>query len=288
MTAALRTASIATLVTQIVIVGTGGAVRLTGSGLGCSTWPNCIEGSFVPTPELGIHGIIEFANRVMGGITVAVAFWVLVLAIVHRRRHPGVLWLAVAVFALTIAQALIGAVVVWMHLRPDTVGVHFVLSAVLVGLATWLVWRVLVGRGDRWGGTATQRWLMAATGLALAIVVELGILTTGSGPHAGDGGAARNGLAPQVMQHVHAIPGYVLFAVSVALAAFAWVRGPGRHRFFALALVAIETVQIIIGVVQSNTGLPVGLVGAHMVLSVLAIAAATAAALALRRPKTAS
>lgn len=275
----MRIVSILTLISQIAIVGTGGAVRLTGSGLGCSQWPNCTPGSFTPTPELGIHGVIEFANRVMGGVVVAIAIAMLVLAIVHRRQRSGVVLPAAIVVVLTLAQALIGAVVVWMHLRPDTVGIHFILSAILVGVATVLAWRVF-GTADRQrAGSRTQRILVSVMDAALAVVVFVGILTTGSGPHAGDGGAARNGLDPSIMQHVHAWPAYVLFALAIGVAGLAWLRGPRVHRRFALLLVVVLVLQIVVGLVQSNTGLPVGLVGAHMVLSVIAVAAATAATL---------
>ncbi|WP_347753596.1 COX15/CtaA family protein [Agrococcus sp. ProA11] len=270
-----------TLVSQIAIVGTGGAVRLTGSGLGCTQWPNCTPESFVPVPEQGIHGIIEFANRVMGGIVLLVAIVMLVLVI---RQHAGrvAITLASLVLGLTLAQALIGAVVVWMSLRPDTVGIHFLLSVVLVALAALLAWRVIVGafgpqRAPRW------QWLLAlAMTAALAVVVVVGVLTTGSGPHAGDGGAARNGLDPAIMQHVHAWPGYLLLALVLAVVVAAAVRGPRRHLRWTLGLLGLILLQIVIGIIQSNTGLPVLLVGIHMVVSVISTAVVVAVVLSLR------
>jgi cytochrome c oxidase assembly protein subunit 15 len=281
VTRGIRIASVATLVTQILIVGTGGAVRLTGSGLGCTTWPYCTPESFVPVPEQGIHGVIEFSNRVMGGVVLLVAAIMLVLAIVHRRRHPGVLPLAIAVVVGTIAQALIGAVVVFLHLRPDTVGIHFSLSAVLVGVSAWMAWRVFRGRRARWGGTLAQRALMLAT----AVVVYVGILTTGSGPHAGDGGAARNGLDPALMQHVHAFPAYALLALAIGLVLVGWRLRP--FGIWAGTLLALLVTQATIGIVQSNLGLPIALVGSHMVLSVMIVATTVLAALSLRVPAAA-
>lgn len=224
-----------TLLSQIIIVGTGGAVRLTGSGLGCSEWPNCTPESFTPVPEQGIHGLIEFGNRVWGGIVVVVAVVMLVLAI-RRRAGRLVVTLAALVLGLTVAQALIGAVVVWMQLRPDTVGVHFLLSVVLVALSAVLAWKVVVGPS---GPRTAPRWqsiLVHAMTLALAVVVVVGVLTTGSGPHAGDGGAARNGLDPAIMQHVHAVPGYVLLALVLAVVVAAAARGPRLHLRWSLAL----------------------------------------------------
>lgn len=284
MTRGIRTLSIATLATQILIVGTGGAVRLTGSGLGCTTWPNCTPESFVPVAEQGVHGIIEFTNRVMGGVVLLVAAIMLVLAIVHRRRHPGVLPLAIAIVLGTIAQALIGAVVVFLHLRPDTVGIHFFVSSVLVGVAAWMTWRVFRGRRARWGGTVAQRALMLATAIVVPIVVVIGILTTGSGPHAGDGGAARNGLDPAVMQHVHAVPAYVLLALVVGLVLVGWRSRP--FGVWAGTLLALVVAQAAVGIVQSNLGLPIALVGSHLVMSVLIVAATVVAALSLRVPAT--
>ncbi|WP_175414144.1 COX15/CtaA family protein [Agrococcus sp. SGAir0287] len=282
MTRGIRIASVATLASQILIVGTGGAVRLTGSGLGCTTWPSCEPGSFTPVPEQGIHGIIEFANRVMGGAVLLIALVMLVLAIVHRRRHPGVLPLAIVVVLGTIAQALIGAVVVFLHLRPDTVGIHFALSAVLVGVAAWMAWRVFRGRRARFGGTLAQRALMLGTAVMVPVVVVVGILTTGSGPHAGDGGTARNGLDPEVMQHVHALPAYALLALAVGLLLVGWRLRP--FGIWAGTLLALLVTQATIGIVQSNLGLPIALVGAHMVLSVMIVATTVLAALSLRVP----
>lgn len=277
----LVVAAWSTLVSQIAIVGTGGAVRLTGSGLGCSEWPNCTPESFTPVPEQGIHGIIEFTNRVWSGAVLLVAVVMLVLAIL-RRAGRSIITLAAIVLGLTLAQALIGAVVVWMSLRPDTVGVHFFLSVILVALSAVLVWRVVVGPS---GARIAPRWqssLVHAMALALAVVIVVGVLTTGSGPHAGDGGAARNGLDPSIMQHVHSWPGYVLLALALAVVAAAARRGPRAHARWSVALVAVILLQILAGVVQSNLGLPILLVGIHMVLSVIATAIGAAVVLSLR------
>lgn len=277
----LMIAAWTTLISQIVIVGTGGAVRLTGSGLGCSQWPNCTPESFVPVPEHGIHGFIEFSNRVCGGIVVAVAVIMLILVIRHRAGRTLVT-IAALILGLTIAQALIGAVVVWMELRPDTVGIHFFLSVVLVALAAVLAWRVVVGPP---GARVAPRWqslLVHGMTFALAVVIVVGVLTTGSGPHAGDGGAARNGLDPAVMQHVHALPGYVLFALAVSVVVAATSRGLHVHLRWSVALLGAILLQIVIGIVQSDTGLPIVLVGIHMVNAAVITALGTAVVLSLR------
>lgn len=281
----LVVAAWATLVSQVMIVGTGGAVRLTGSGLGCSEWPNCTPESFTPVAEQGIHGIIEFSNRVWGGIVVVIAIVMLVL-VIRERAGRAIVTLAALVLGLTVAQALIGAVVVWMTLRPDTVGLHFVLSVILVGLAAALAWRVVTGpAGDR----TAPRWqsvLVHAMTAVLAVVIFIGVLTTGSGPHAGDGGAARNGLDPAVMQHVHAWPGYLLLALVLAVVIAAALRGPRRHLGWTLGLLGAVLVQIVVGIVQSRTGLPIALVGIHMLLSVITTAIGVAVVLSLRASAT--
>jgi cytochrome c oxidase assembly protein subunit 15 len=126
------------------------------------------------------------------------------------------------------------------------------------------------------------RWqsaLVHAMTAVLAVVVVVGVLTTGSGPHAGDGGAARNGLDPAVMQHVHAWPGYALLALVIAVVVAAAARGPRRHLGWALVLL-----QIAVGIVQSRTGLPIALVGIHLVVSVVTTAIAVAVVLSLRGP----
>lgn len=283
----LIVAAWATLVSQIVIVGTGGAVRLTGSGLGCSEWPNCTPESFTPVPEQGIHGLIEFGNRVWGGIVVLIAVVMLVMAIVQRAGRT-IVTLASLVVGLTVAQALIGAVVVWMHLRPDTVGIHFFLSVVLVVLAAVMTWKVVVGPSGPRVAARGQTILVHAMTAVLAVVIVVGVLTTGSGPHAGDGGAARNGLDPSVMQHVHAWPGYALVALLGAVLAAAVLRGPRRHLRFVVATLAVVLLQVAIGIAQSNLGLPIGLVGIHMVLSVIIAALGSAVVLSLRPPAEAA
>lgn len=277
----LMIAAWTTLITQIIIVGTGGAVRLTGSGLGCSEWPNCVPGSFVPVPEQGIHGVIEFSNRVWGGIVVGVALVMLVMAI-WQRAGRGIITLAALILALTAAQAIIGAVVVWMQLRPDTVGIHFFLSVILVALSAVLTWKAVVGRAGPRSAPRWQSLLVHGMTFVLAIVIVVGVLTTGSGPHAGDGGAARNGLNPAIMQHVHAWPGYALLALLLAVVVAAAVRGPRAHLRWSLALLGAVLVQIVVGIVQSRTGLPILLVGIHMVLSVISTALGVAVVLSLR------
>ena len=280
--ARIRSFAVASVVVQILIVATGGAVRLTGSGLGCPTWPLCTDDSLVATPEMGVHGAVEFGNRLLSIIVglVAVILVVLLLRMVRTRRDLFVP--ALLVLVGTVIQGIIGGISVRIRLDPFLVGSHFVISAALVALATVVVYRAFAGRrGDRWGAPVWFRIMTHVTSLLVTVTVVVGVLTTGSGPHAGDSTADRNGLDPELLQHVHSWPAYTTFAASLVLL-IAALRLGGRLRRFLIVLVAIEVVQIIVGVTQSRLGLPELLVGIHMVLAVCLVSAMTAVVLSLR------
>lgn len=274
----------ATLVVQIGIVATGGLVRLTGSGLGCPTWPRCTEDSFVSTPEMGIHGAIEFGNRLLTFVLVIVAIVTFLFVVRMRRRRRDLFWLALVIGLYVPLQAVIGGITVLTNLNPYIVGLHYFASVVLVALAAALVARVYAVPGPR--SLAVPRWYAAVTHLTSAFVlvtVVVGILVTGSGPHAGDGGAARNGLDPELMQHVHAWPAYVTLALTLVLVAGSWRTPPvlGLKLWTGL-LLATELVQIAVGLWQTRTGLPIVLVNIHMVLAVCLVAAMTAVVMNLK------
>jgi cytochrome c oxidase assembly protein subunit 15 len=271
----------ATLITQILIVGTGGAVRLTGSGLGCPTWPLCTDASLVATPEMGIHGGIEFGNRLLSIIVGLVAVALLAVLIWRQRSRRDLIAPAIAILVLTLLQGLIGGISVRVKLDPSVVGLHFVASAVLVALATAVVVRAIRGRR---GDLVVPRGfaaLLRVTAVVVAITVLVGVLTTGSGPHAGDDATYRNGLNPELLQHVHSWPAYLTFALTVLVVVLA-IRGRLAPRGFLLALLAVELLQIGVGLAQANTGLPPLLVGTHMVLAVIVVGLTTAALLTLR------
>lgn len=280
-----RGLAIASLVAQILIVGTGGAVRLTDSGLGCPTWPECTEGSLVAVPEMGIHGAIEFGNRLLTFVLVIIALAMFLAVVRLRAERPELMRLSIALGAGIIAQAVIGGISVLTNLNPWVVGLHFVVSAVLVSLATVLVYRVVDGpRRER---ITVPRWyliLTAATGVLVGLTILAGIVTTGSGPHAGDHGAARNGLDSEFLQHVHSWPAYAMLLGVVLLVLGAWRLGRRRERMFGLLLLAVSGAQILVGLAQARLGLPEILVGIHMVLACCLAAAFTALALSLRSP----
>lgn len=289
----VRTIAWLSLIAQIALIGTGGAVRLTASGLGCPTWPECSPGSFVTTPEMGFHGVIEFGNRLLTFALAVITIIAFLFVIRFRKARPD-LFRFTLVQGLSIPfQAVLGGITVLTGLNPYVVGAHFAVSIVLVVITALLVFRSYRGRAVALSdvpGWSIPRWYRSLAWVAAvlaAITVTVGILTTGSGPHAGDNSnpakpAPRNGLDPQVLQHVHSWPAYALFAVTVILAIAAVTLRYARVTRFVLALTAVEVVQIVVGITQSRLGLPEVLVGIHMVLAGCLVATVTAVVAASR------
>lgn len=249
----------ASFVVEVVLIGTGGLVRLTASGLGCPTWPKCTTDSLVSTPEMGIHGVIEFGNRLLTFVLVIVAIAMFLAVVRMRKTRPELFWLAFAQGAAIPVQAVIGGVSVITNLNPYVVGLHFVVSAVLTSVTAALVYRSV--NGPRVRDRIVPSWyfgVVRGAVVAVAVTVLVGILTTGSGPHAGaservDGGALhRTGFDTELLQHLHAIPAYVTFALTLVL-----VIGAVRLRMSSrtpLLLLVVEFVQIAVGLTQAKTG----------------------------------
>lgn len=275
------------LIVNIGIVGTGGLVRLTGSGLGCPTWPLCTDDSLVPTAEMGIHGIIEFGNRTLTGVVALAALLAFLAVLRTARSGMGLVAPSVWVGVLVIVQAIVGGITVLLHLDPRIVGIHFLFSALIVSLAALLLQRVRLAeqlpRKDA-GTGAPALWISGIVVAVLTWVTEFfGVLTTGAGPHAGDTIAARNGLDPAIMQHVHAWPGYALAVALVIFLVIAIRGGYRRTRPAAVWLVVVVLVQIAVGVYQARTGLPIWSVALHMVLAVVTLAVLTVTLCNVRR-----
>ena len=285
----VRVIAWASLVSQTLIVGTGGAVRLTGSGLGCPTWPRCTDDSFIATPEMGIHGIVEFGNRLLTFVLVIIAILAFLFVVRMRRERPELFRLTIALGLGIPAQAVIGGITVLTELNPWIVGFHFVVSAVLVALAVVFVHRVY--RGPTTGHLVVPsavRALGLATAVGAWVTVLVGIVVTGSGPHAGDGGAARNGLDSELLQHIHSWPAYITAGLSVLLLVAAVRLGHAPLRRAVVGLLAIEAVQIAVGITQARLGLPELLVGIHMVLACVLIALVTLTLLTMRGSRPAN
>ena len=281
--ARVRFFAVTTLVIQILIVATGGAVRLTGSGLGCPTWPLCTDASLIATPEMGVHGAVEFGNRLLSIIVGFVAILMVLMVLRIRRERRDLMTLALVILGGTVLQGLIGGLSVRVQLDPSIVGVHYAISATLVAVSAALVYRVWTGlRGPVLSVSRPIVILTHVTSLLVALTIIAGILTTGAGPHAGDDGTARNGLDAGILQHVHSWPGYALIAATLALV-IALARGQHRRVMdLAIILLILEVVQALIGIIQSRNGLPILLVGSHMVIACGIAAAMTAVVLSLR------
>jgi cytochrome c oxidase assembly protein subunit 15 len=258
-----------------LIVVTGGLVRLTGSGLGCPTWPRCTDESFVATPELAGHGAIEFGNRLLTFVLTAAA--IATVVVVWRSTRRDLRPLAVLTFLGIPAQALLGGVTVLTGLNPWTVAAHFLVSMVLVAVATTL-W--LRSREPGVGQPLVRRPLeLLILGIAAvtAVVLVLGTVVTGAGPHSGDKNAShRIDVDPENISQLHADVVFLLVGLTVALlVALYAVDAPDRLRHAARDLLVVQLAQGVVGFVQYVTDLPILLVLLHMLGAVL-IAAFTA------------
>lgn len=264
----------ASLVSQILIVVTGGIVRLTGSGLGCPTWPKCTKDSLVNVPEMGIHGFIEFANRLLTFVLALIALLTFLTVIALGRKLRRGLFAPALILGLGIpAQAVLGGFTVLTQLNPWFVGAHFVLSGIMIAIAALLVFRALPPRHV----PVTQGIWRTATPISVvgAITVLVGVLVTGAGPHSGDAESVRNGLDLELWQHVHSYPAYVLLGLVFLQLALIIRRdrhiraeNQGAERSYQLKvsiwLVANTLSQAIIGVLQARLGVPPVLVALHM------------------------
>jgi cytochrome c oxidase assembly protein subunit 15 len=279
---ALWPLAIANLVANIGIVVTGGAVRLTGSGLGCPTWPRCTEESYVPHGELGVHGVIEFGNRTLTFLlaAIAIACWVAALLPLvrtwHAERDTRPFWLATVIALGVPAQALIGGVTVLTDLNPWIVSFHLLVSMAIIGVCVALMDEV---RGPAREGAATGvRRLALAMFVAGWVVLYVGTVVTGSGPHAGDTDSPRTGLDPLQVSQLHADAVFLFLGLTVGLVLTA---APFARRA-AVALLLVGLAQGAIGFVQYFTDLPIVLVGFHLLGAALVAASMTWSLLATR------
>jgi heme a synthase len=259
----LRRVALASVIANVGIVITGGAVRLTGSGLGCPTWPRCTPESYAPTPEMGAYGVIEFSNRMLTFVVAAIAIVGFVLA---RRQQPRrVVRLSVLAGLSIPAQAVVGGLTVLTGLNPWVVGCHFLASmAVLAaGYAFWVSTR----EGDEPSQATVPLPMRNLTAVLVGVtgaVLIVGTMVTGSGPHAGSAEVRRNGIDPQSISQVHADLVFLLIGLAVAAwFAFRALRAGAASRRTGW-FIGILLAQGLIGFVQYATQLPAVLVGAHM------------------------
>ncbi len=280
----VRRLALASIVANSAIVVTGGAVRLTASGLGCPTWPRCTATTYTPTPEYAVHGVIEFGNRLLTFALTAVVLACLVAVWRQRPVRPGMRLLASLVFVGIPAQALLGGVTVLTGLNPWSVMAHFLLSMVLIALAVGLHQRAREGDlpARPLVGEPVRRLAVGVLVLVAATLVA-GTVVTGSGPHSGDPAAGRTGLDPELVSQLHGNLVVLLIGLTVAL--YICLRRGGAPASAVRAtgvLLGVELAQGALGVGQYVTDLPVLLVGLHLLGACLVQIAAVQAVLALR------
>lgn len=270
----------ASIVANIVIVVTGGVVRLTASGLGCPTWPRCTEESFTPHGALSVHSAIEFGNRMLTYVLAAIAIATFVAAWQSGRRDLRRLALIIGLGIP--AQAVIGGITVLTHLNPWVVSLHMLLSMAIVGVAVLLLHRLdhPAPVVPRRGPVTVLAW---STFVAAWAVLYVGTIVTGAGPHAGDVDVDRNGLDPLQWSQVHADLVFLLVGLTIGLLLTTLALGlPVAARRAAGALLAVELANGAIGFVQYFTGVPIVLVAFHMLGAALISATVTWALLKVR------
>ena len=256
------------LVFQTGIVLTGAAVRITGSGLGCPTWPECTYGSYVPVAgqaEGAFHAWIEFGNRLLTFLLLFAAVAVVIYAIKKARRD--LLWRALLQVLGIFGQGIIGGITVLTDLNPLAVASHFILSIFLIAGAVSIVAR---GRSPLISirPTETKVKILAHVQVLLTfIVIVIGTLVTGSGPHAGDIDAPRLKLDERAITWLHADAVIALFGVSLALLVLSEISPETKRR--VKILFAITLAQGLVGYAQYVLGLPELLVIVHVLGSTL-------------------
>lgn len=275
-----RWAGWASVVANIGIVVTGGAVRLTGSGLGCPTWPRCTDESFTPHGELEFHSAIEFGNRLLTFVLVAVAVLLFVAALRTGRRE--LLRLSVLLGLGIPMQAVIGGITVLTDLNSWIVSLHLLLSLGLVALSVRFLQVLDRPVPPARGPAVALAWGVVATAW---VVFYLGTIVTGAGPHAGDAATERNGLDPAQWSQLHADAVFLLLGLTIGLVVTLLVqRAPRPAVQAALVLLGLELAQGTIGFVQYFTDLPVLLVGLHLLGAAVLSASVTWTLLRVRHP----
>jgi cytochrome c oxidase assembly protein subunit 15 len=247
---------------QAALVVTGGAVRLTGSGLGCPTWPECTPGSYTPVPhqaEEALHVWIEFANRLLTFVLVIAA--VVVLAAVLRTGRKDLRGLALGQFLGIFGQGVLGGITVLTDLHPLPVAGHLILSIILIAGATSLRAQRFAPKVAEKPASLTKKIASVHVMTSFAVIV-LGTLVTGSGPHAGDEKARRFGFDIQTVAWIHADVVIFLLGTTFAFFVATGTSVATKRRLKIFTVIALA--QGAIGYIQYFTGIPEVLVAAHL------------------------
>ncbi|WP_103381973.1 COX15/CtaA family protein [Pseudonocardia dioxanivorans] len=290
--ALMRRLAIAAVVAQIGIAVTGSVVRVTGSGLGCPTWPQCFPGSLVPVahPEtLPLHQWVEFGNRILAIVLVVVSAACFLAALGARPRRRRLLWLAAAMPLGVVAQAVIGGLTVLAGLVWWSVMPHFLASIVLVWLAVELVAEARDRAPTRPVVPRAVRALVIVSTVALGALLVAGTLVTAAGPHAGDAATPRLGIGVPALAQLHAdlLFGYLGLVVGLGFALWATGATPRLRRRYGV-LVLVVLLQGALGGIQYALGVPEALVSLHVLGAALVTAAAAAVWTATRTPVAAA
>jgi heme a synthase len=279
--ALLRRLAVNAVVAQAGIAVTGSIVRVTGSGLGCPTWPRCFPDSLVPTPHPEVAKLtqwVEFGNRLLTVLVVLVTGLCFLAALRARPRRPRLVGLALVQPLGVVAQAVIGGFTVLLGLAWWSVSVHFLVSMALVWLAVQLVGAVGEGDGPpRPGVPRAVRSLAAVSAGLLALLLAAGTFVTAAGPHSGDADTPRLALGVPATAQLHADLLFAYLGVLVGLGfALRAVAAPrALHRRYAF-LVAAVVAQGVLGGVQYALGVPEALVSLHVLGAALVTVAAAA------------
>lgn len=270
----LRRWALAAVVVNIGITVTGAAVRVSGSGLGCPTWPRCTPESFTPVAHAEISPLnmaIEFGNRMLTFLVLAVGVACLVAALRLPSRRPDLIRLAWLQPVGVAFQGLWGGLVVRSALNPVTVSVHFLVSIGMIAAAYALYARAGRERGEGVPPRPSQRARRHVRTLAFALVAAVfvllvvGVVVTGTGPHSGDEMASRFGFDIETVARIHADVAYVVVGLTFALAfALHITDAPGYARRAAWTLLGVEAAQGVVGYVQYFLGVPAALVNLHV------------------------
>ncbi|HEV2780849.1 MAG TPA: COX15/CtaA family protein [Actinophytocola sp.] len=272
-----RACAIAVVATQALIAVTGSIVRVTGSGLGCPTWPECFPGSMTPVehPEFAaLNQWIEYGNRLFTGVVGIIALACFALALLTRPRRRRYVRLAAAMPLGVLAQGVLGGITVRFDLLWWTVAVHFLASTVMVWLAVLLVHAI--DEGDQppraVGPRGVRGLLLAQTGVLAGLLVA-GTLVTGAGPHAGDPRTPRLDVPVDTVAHVHAAFLFVFLGLLLAVGVLLGTGAPRSLWARYAVLVAVVLAQGSLGFVQYWTGVPEVLVSLHVLGAMLVIIA---------------
>ncbi|MEY9844991.1 heme A synthase [Streptacidiphilus sp. MAP5-3] len=263
----VRWTALATLVCSVLIVVTGGAVRLTGSGLGCPTWPTCTSSTLAPTSAMGFHGVIEFSNRMLTDVICVVIGLAILASRCAKPWRKEVTRLGWAQFWITVVDAVVGGITVLTHLNPYVVAIHFLLSMVLI-LTAHAMWQ-RTREGDAEPVRTVGRpiiHLSRVTVAMTALLIAAGTLVTGSGPHPGDSSdVKRMPFNWEEITQFHADFAMVSVGLAVAMIfVLMAVDAPAAPRKLAKVFLGVLLAQGVLGFVQYFTHVPELLVGIHL------------------------